>query len=257
MSRLDPILASRKRAVAASSRRRPLVDLEAELRRAAPLVRDAAAALARPGLGIVAELKRRSPSGGALKPGADAAATARLYHGAGACMLSILTEPEHFGGSLDDLAAARAAVPLPLLRKDFIVDAYQIAESRLAGADAILLIVAALGNRTGEFLLRAAAAGLHVLVEVHDEAELDLALAAGAEIVGINNRNLTDLSVDLSTTERLAPRVPEGVLIVAESGVSSRADAQRLKNAGADALLIGTALMQAPDPAALLRDFAA
>jgi indole-3-glycerol phosphate synthase len=256
MSRLDPILASRRRAVAATSLQRPLAELEVALGLGAPLVRDVPAALAAPGLGIIAELKRRSPSGGVLNSGADASATARLYCGAGACMLSILTEPEHFGGALADLRAARDAVPVPLLRKDFIVDAYQIAESRLAGADAILLIVAALGRRTGEFLRRAGELGLHALVEVHDEAELALALDAGAEIIGINNRNLADLSVDLSVTERLAPLVPKGVLVVAESGVRSRADAQRIARAGADALLIGTALMQAPDPSAKLRELA-
>jgi indole-3-glycerol phosphate synthase len=168
-----------------------------------------------------------------------------------------LTEPEHFGGAIEDLKLARATVPVPVLRKDFIVDPYQIAESRLAGADAILLIVAALGARTGEFVARAAEAELHALVEVHDERELEVALDAGAEIVGINNRNLTDLSVDLGVFERLAPLVPRGVLAVAESGVETRADAVRMRRAGADALLVGTALMRAPDPALKLREFLA
>jgi indole-3-glycerol phosphate synthase len=262
MSRLDPILERRREAVAAARALRPLEalqdDVAAQARDACGLrVRDFRGALAAPGLSIIAELKRRSPSGGALKPAADAAATAASYYGAGARALSVLTEPEHFGGALEDLKVARAAVPVPVLRKDFVVDPYQIAESRAAGADAILLIVAALGARTGEFVARAAEAELHALVEVHDEGELKIALDAGAEIVGINNRNLTDLSVDLGVFERLAPLVPRGVLAVAESGVETRDDAVRMRRAGADALLIGTALMRANDPALKLREFLA
>jgi len=262
MNRLDPILERRREAVAAARALRPLEalkdDLAAQARDACGLrVRDFRAALAAPGLSIIAELKRRSPSGGALKPAADAAATAAAYYGAGARALSVLTEPEHFGGAIEDLKIARAAVPVPVLRKDFVVDPYQIAESRAAGADAILLIVAALGARTAEFLAFAAEAELHALVEVHDEAELRTALDAGAEIVGINNRNLTDLSVDLGVFERLAPLVPRGVLAVAESGVEARADAVRMRRAGADALLVGTALMRAEDPALKLREFLA
>jgi len=255
MNRLDPILARRREAVAAAQTARPLEALKDAAAAEARTVRDFRAALAAPGLSIIAELKRRSPSGGTLKPAADAAATAAAYFGAGARCLSVLTEPEHFGGALEDLRLARAAVPVPALRKDFIIDPYQIAESRAAGADAILLIVAALGARTGEFVARAAEAALHALVEVHDEHELRIALDAGAEIVGINNRNLTDLSVDLGVFERLAPLVPRGVLAVAESGVETRADAVRMKRAGADALLIGTALMRAADPALKLREF--
>ncbi len=256
MNRLDPILARRREAVAAARALRPLEALQ-DAAAAARSVRDFRAALAAPGLSIVAELKRRSPSAGALRPAADAAATARSYYAAGARALSVLTEPEHFGGALEDLAIARAAAPVPVLRKDFVVDPYQIAESRAAGADAILLIVAALGARTAEFVAAAAAAGLHALVEVHDEAELRVALDAGAEIVGINNRNLADLGVDLGVFERLAPLVPRGVLTVAESGVATRADAIRMRRAGADALLVGTALMTAADPALKLREFLA
>jgi indole-3-glycerol phosphate synthase len=260
MNRLTPILERRREAVAAARARRPLEALQDALAAEAerrPAVRDFRAALAAPGLSIIAELKRRSPSGGSLKPAADAAATAAAYFGAGARALSVLTEPEHFGGAIEDLKLARAAVPVPVLRKDFIVDVYQIAESRLAGADAILLIVAALGERTAEFVARAAESQLHALVEVHDERELRTALDAGAEIVGINNRNLTDLSVDLGVFERLAPLVPRGVLAVAESGIEHRADAVRMRRAGADALLVGTALMRAPDPGIKLREFLA
>jgi indole-3-glycerol phosphate synthase len=260
MNRLAPILERRREAVAAARALRPLSALEDALAAAPPrvsAVRDFRAALAAPGLSVIAELKRRSPSGGALKPAADAAATAAAYFGAGARALSVLTEPDHFGGAIEDMQLARAAAPIPVLRKDFVVDAYQIAESRLAGADAVLLIVAALGERTQEFVARAAEAQLHALVEVHDERELRTALDAGAEIVGINNRNLTDLSVDLGVFERLAPLVPRGVVAVAESGIEARADAVRMRRAGADALLVGTALMRAPDPGAKLREFLA
>ncbi len=256
-NRLDPILERRREAVAAARALRPLEALEEDAAAAARNVRDFRGALAAPGLSIIAELKRRSPSGGALKPAADAAATASAYYGAGARALSVLTEPDHFGGAIEDLKTARAAVPVPVLRKDFIVDPYQITESCAAGADAILLIVAALGARTAEFVALAAEAALHALVEVHDEAELRVALDAGAEIVGVNNRNLTDLTVDLGVFERLAPLVPRGVLAVAESGVETRADAVRMRRAGADALLVGTALMRAPDPALKLREFLA
>jgi indole-3-glycerol phosphate synthase len=248
MSRLEPILARRRDAVAAEAARKPLAALERALLRPRRACRDFRAALAAPGLAIIAELKRRSPSAGALASGADAAAVAARYHRAGARALSVLTESEHFGGTLADLEVARAAAPLPVLRKDFIVDAYQIVESRVAGADAILLIVAALGSRTAEFLERTATLGLQALVEVHDERELAIALAAGAEIIGINNRNLVDLSVDLSVTERLAPLVPDDLLVVAESGVETRADAERMLQAGAKALLVGSALMRAADP---------
>jgi indole-3-glycerol phosphate synthase len=257
VSRLEPILARRRSAVAAAAALRPLAELERALPAVEGETRDFRAALAMPGLAVIAELKRRSPSAGALGPAADAAATAAAYYRAGARALSILTETEHFGGSLADLEVARRATPLPVLRKDFVVDRYQIAESRLAGADAILLIVAALGERTAEFLAHATAIGLQALVEVHDQRELAIAVGAGAHIVGINNRNLADLSVDLSVTERLAPLVPPGILVVAESGVEQRADALRLVRAGAKALLVGTALMRSSDPAATLRDMLA
>lgn len=257
MSRLAPILERRREAVAAARALRPAQALADALAARHDPVRDFRAALAAPGLSLIAELKRRSPSGGALKPGADAASTAATYAAAGARALSVLTEPDHFGGALADLAAVRAATDLPALRKDFIVDLYQVAESRVAGADAILLIVAVLGERTGEFLARAGELGLAALVEVHNAAELRIALDAGARILGINNRNLTDLSVDLGVFERLAPLVPAEILRVAESGVETRADAERLRRAGADALLVGTALMRARDPAKQLREFLA
>lgn len=251
MSRLAPILEARRAAVAAA---RAAVSRAALLDRPLPAPRGFRRALARPGLSLVAEIKRASPSEGAIRPGADAAATAALYEAAGAVALSVLTEPRFFGGDLADLAAARGATHLPALRKDFVVDAYQLAESRAAGADAVLLIVAALGPATGDFVAEAAALGLDALVEVHDEDELRIALDAGADLVGINNRNLKDLSVDLAVTERLAPLVPRGVTVVAESGVERWADARRLARAGADAILVGTVLMKAPHPGAKLAE---
>ncbi len=255
MNRLEPILDARRRAVAAAAVLRPFAEIEQALEAQQAPLRDFRAAIAAPGLSIVAEIKRRSPSAGALNPVADARALAAAYFAAGARALSVLTESEHFGGAPGDLGAARDAVPLPILRKDFIVDPYQIAESRFIGADAILLIVAALGRRVAEFIAKARAFGLVALVEVHDERELDQALAAGADLIGINNRNLTDLSVDLATSERLIPLAPKGVLVVAESGIETRADAARMRRAGAHGLLVGSALMRASDPGGKLREF--
>lgn len=254
MNRLDPIVEARREAVAVARSTTPVEALEDRLP-LAPAWRDFKAALMKPRPSIIAEIKRRSPSAGAIRPAAQASQVAETYYGAGARALSVLTEPNHFGGHIDDILTARDRVPLPVLRKDFVVDPYQILESRVAGADAVLLIVAVLGERTGEFVERAAEAGLDALVEVHDEAELRAALDAGAEIVGVNNRNLTSLAVDLSVAERLLPLLPDDVVGVAESGVEKRADAARLGRAGADALLIGSALMRAEDPSTKLREF--
>ena len=203
---------------------------------------------------IIAEIKRRSPSRGEIRPDFDLAACAKAYFEGGAAALSVLTDARYFGGRLEFLAQVRATVPLPLLRKDFVVAAYQIDEARVAGADAVLLIVAAL-SRTQLVALqaRALALGLDVLVEVHDEAELDVALGAGAYLVGINNRDLRTFGVDLAVSERLAKRIPPDVLIVAESGISSGADVRRLAAAGARAFLVGESLMREPDPGIALR----
>jgi indole-3-glycerol phosphate synthase len=203
---------------------------------------------------VIAEVKRRSPSAGAIDAGLDAPAQARRYAAAGAAAVSVLTDGPGFGGSLDDLRAVRAAVEVPLLRKDFVVDRYQLLEARAAGADAALLIVAALPAEALRRLLGdCAELGLAALVEVHDEAEVDVALAAGARIVGVNNRDLRTFAVDLATSERLLPRFPAGVRGVAESGVRTAEDAARLRRAGAANLLVGEALVRAPDPGALLR----
>jgi indole-3-glycerol phosphate synthase len=211
-------------------------------------------ALIAPGVSLIAEMKRASPSRGPIHPDADAAEVVRAYQAAGAAACSILTEPHFFGGSLDDLRAARAACTLPLLRKDFIVDEYQLVEARLAGADAALLIVAALDPQALVDLLGFAQdLGLDCLVEVHDEDDAEIAVESGAEIVGINNRNLKTLEVDAETVLRLLPDIPAGTVVVAESGISDPADVRRLEEAGVDAILVGEALMSAPDPAEAVR----
>jgi indole-3-glycerol phosphate synthase len=211
------------------------------------------AALERDGIGVIAEFKRRSPSAGELRAGADVAEVAAAYERGGAVALSVLTETPNFGGSLDDLRAARAACGLPVLRKDFVVDEYQLHEARAAGADAVLLIVAALEPaQLGELHSRARALGLDVLVEVHDEAELAVAREAGADIVGVNNRDLRDFSVDVDRTERLLAQMPDGALVVSESGIHSPEQLRRLQARGVAAVLVGERLMRAPDPQAAL-----
>lgn len=214
-----------------------------------------AAALARPGqVNLIAECKRRSPSRGVLRAEYDPVAQATAYARGGAAAISVLTEPSFFDGALEHLARVRAAVDHPLLRKDFVVDRYQLLEARLAGADAVLLIVSALDDTALAALGRdARALGLAVLVEVHDEAELDRAVAAGATIVGVNNRNLRTLAVDLEVSARLAARMPAAVTAVSESGVGSRADVDRLAGLGYRAFLVGERLMTSATPEADLR----
>lgn len=211
-------------------------------------------ALVRPGLSLIAEFKRRSPSAGDLRPGVGVADTVRAYERGGAAALSILTEERQFGGSLHDLRAAREASDLPILRKDFVVDPYQLYESAANGADAVLLIVAALDDETLVRLLRTAESlGLEVLVESHDADEVTRALAAGAEIIGVNNRDLRTFTVDHDLAARLRPSIPDDRLVVAESGIRNAADVARLRAAGVDAMLVGETLMRAPDPTAALR----
>jgi indole-3-glycerol phosphate synthase len=206
-------------------------------------------ALTAPGLSVIAEHKRASPSAGVIRADLSLAEVIGAYERGGARALSILTEPDRFAGSLDDLRDARSLTGLPLLRKDFIVTEYQVAEAAIAGADAILLIVAALASeRLRALLALAESLGLDALVEVHDRAELEIALTAGAKIVGINNRNLATLDVSLQTTYELLPMIPAGVLRVAESGFSTREQLDALAAAGVDAVLIGEALMRAVDP---------
>ncbi|MCB9745890.1 MAG: indole-3-glycerol phosphate synthase TrpC [Alphaproteobacteria bacterium] len=216
---------------------------------AGPPIRSLVDALRAPGLSALAEVKRRSPSRGDIRPGADAAEIARSYVAHGAAAISVLTDGPHFGGSLADLTAVRQAVPVPVLRKDFLVDPIQVAEARAYGADAVLLIVAMLSpNQLAELLSAARELGMQALVETHDAAELEVALTAGARVVGVNNRDLKALQIDLATCERLLPTVPPGVVKVAESGLSSPAHLARMQAAGADAVLVGSSLMSAPSP---------
>ena len=205
-------------------------------------------ALLRPGISLIAEHKRRSPSAGTIREGATVEEIALAYERGGAAALSILTEPFHFSGSLDDLRAARAVTELPVLRKDFIVDPYQLYESAAAGADAILLIVAALEPEALYELLREAGAlDLDALVEVHDERELEVALDVEADVLGINNRDLADFSVDIERTYELLSDVPAGKTVVSESGYSTRDELDELERVGVDAVLIGETLMRADD----------
>jgi indole-3-glycerol phosphate synthase len=211
-------------------------------------------ALDRPGIGIVAEFKRRSPSAGSLRRDPRLAEIVAAYERGGAVALSVLTEGPNFDGSLEDLPRARAASSLPLLRKDFIVDSYQLHETLLAGADAVLLIVAALPKRELASLHREARAmGLDALVEVHDRAELDVALELEAEIVGINNRDLRDFTVDLERTAQLVGEIPEGVIAVSESGIAGVEQMRRLREARVQAVLVGEAFMRAADPESAVR----
>jgi indole-3-glycerol phosphate synthase len=251
---LDAILARTRDAVARDKQRRPLDRHHPDVS-AAPAVRPFAAALVRPGaIAVIAEHKRRSPSRGAIREDLAPAAVAKGYEAAGAAALSVLTDEPFFGGCLAHLAEARAATGLPVLRKDFLVEPWQVWEARAAGADAVLLIVAALDDVELRRLLgEARATGLDALVEVHDRAELERALAAGARLVGVNNRDLRTLAVSLETSVRLADAIPDDVVAVAESGIRSGSDLKHLRDAGFDACLVGERLMSAPDPGAELR----
>ncbi len=212
-------------------------------------------ALSRPGVSLIAEHKRRSPSAGPIREGGDIADIVRAYEAGGAAALSILTEERNFGGSLDDLRAARAACGLPILRKDFIVDSYQVIESAAAGADAILLIVAALDPKPLKRLHdEARGLDLDIIVEVHDEEELECALEViDADIIGINNRDLGDFTVDIQRTFELLSDVPAGKTVVAESGFHTREQIEELERVGIDAVLIGEALMRSEDLEAATR----
>jgi indole-3-glycerol phosphate synthase len=215
-------------------------------------------ALARPGIGVIAEFKRRSPSAGELREGADLEAVVTAYERGGASALSVLTEGPNFDGSLVDIGAARAVCGLPILRKDFVVDPYQLYEAVVAGADAVLLIVAALEQQELNSLHdRALGLGLDVLVEVHDRDELARAGQVGARLIGVNNRDLRDFSVDLGRTERLLAEMPAGTTVVSESGISEPRQLEQLERAGVAAVLVGGSLMRAPKPeealAAMLR----
>jgi indole-3-glycerol phosphate synthase len=247
MSVLDDILAGVREDVAARQASATLADVQAAARDARPAL-DALAALRAPGVGVIAEVKRRSPSKGALAEIADPATLAAQYAAGGARVISVLTEGRRFGGSHADLAAVRAAVDVPVLCKDFVVSSYQVHEARAHGADVVLLIVAALEQNVLTGLLeRVESLGMTALVEVHTEAEADRALSAGAAVIGVNARDLTTLNVDRSTFERIAPGLPTGVVKVAESGVRGPHDLISYAAAGADAVLVGEGLVTAGD----------
>lgn len=213
-------------------------------------------ALEAPGMSVIAEFKRRSPSAGEIRPGSSVSEVVGAYQEAGASALSVLTEEENFGGSLADLQEARAASELPILRKDFTVDGYQLTEAAAAGADAVLLIVAALNDEEiRSFDARARELGLDVLVEVHDAEELNRAMeAVDPEIIGINNRDLRDFTVDTARTSKLMAAIPAGKLVVSESGITTAGQLEELEQAGVDAVLVGESLMRAPDPGGALRE---
>ncbi|HET9184507.1 MAG TPA: indole-3-glycerol phosphate synthase TrpC [Solirubrobacterales bacterium] len=255
---MDQLIAGARQGVEARRRELPQADLESRLS-ARREDRPFSEALVRPRLSLIAEFKRRSPSAGRIAPeGIDVTEQVKAYERGGAAALSILTDEPHFGGSLGDLREARAACGVPILRKDFVVDSYQLYEAAVNGADAVLLIVAGLGDEDLRRLhVEARSIDLDCLVEVHDAAELERALEAGAEVIGINNRNLDDMSVDVATTYELMPNVPAGKTVVAESGISSRAELEELERIGVDAVLIGGALMVAEDPEAKTRELTA
>jgi indole-3-glycerol phosphate synthase len=211
-----------------------------------------AAALQGPDVAVIAEIKRATPRLGPLNTDLDAARVAQEYVAGGAAALSVLTEPDHFLGSIEDLQAARGA-GVPVLRKDFVIDELQVLESRAEGADAVLLIVRILGDELGRLLTAIEALGMDALVEAHDEVELERALAAGASLVGVNHRDLATFDVDPERTAKLAPLLPEGVTLVALSGVSTRAEVEALARAGAQAVLVGQSVVTAADPQAKVR----
>jgi indole-3-glycerol phosphate synthase len=257
MGMIEELVEAARTAAEGRSAEVPLEELQRRLADR-PEQRPFGEALVRPGLSVIAEFKRRSPSAGEIRRGATPAEIARAYEEGGAAALSVLTDVPHFGGSLEDLREARQACELPVLQKDFIVDRYQLYEAAIAGADAILLIVAALEQ---EELARlhdeARGLDLDCVVEVHSEAELEGALSVDAEVIGVNNRNLDDFSVDVQTTFELITDVPAGKTVVSESGIAERETLEELERVGVDAVLIGEALMRAPDPAAKVRELTA
>ena len=251
---LDQIVAGVREDVAAREAVTPLTDVKALARDQRPAL-DGYAALRAPGVGVIAEVKRQSPSKGPLAAIPDPAELARQYEAGGARVISVLTERRRFGGSLVDLDAVRAAVDVPVLCKDFVVSSYQVHEARAHGADVVLLIVAALEqNALLGLLERVESLGMTALVEVHTEAEADRALSAGASVIGVNARDLTTLAVDMSTFERIGPGLPSRVVKVAESGVRGPHELIAYAAAGADAVLVGEGLVTSGDPRQAVAD---
>jgi indole-3-glycerol phosphate synthase len=260
MSILDQIVAAKREELAAARRRLPEARL-AQSAAAAPPTRDFAAALRAPGLQVIAEIKRASPSAGTLRQDFDPVAIARSFEGGGAAAVSVLTDADHFHGSLEYLRLVRGAVRLPLLRKDFTLATYHLHEARCAGADAVLLIVAILEDALlRDLIALASELQMAALVEIHDPAEGRRAIGAGARLLGINNRNLETFVTDLAQTQIVLEHLPsrEGLTVVSESGIQTAEDLRRLATLGVDAALVGEHLMRAPDPGealgALLRE---
>jgi indole-3-glycerol phosphate synthase len=255
---LDTIVADKRREIAAAKERIPLAEIERRLRDAPPL-RDFLGSLRRgQGIGVIAEVKKASPSAGVIKLDFDPVAIARTYAEQGADCISVLTDEPHFQGRLSYLSAIRAAVPTPLLRKDFLLDPYQVVEARVAGADAVLLIAEILDDRMlQELTQRTHELGMHALVELYDAQNLPRVLSSGARLVGINNRDLRTFETSLERTIDLAPHVPKDRLLVSESGIRNADDVRRLRNAGARAVLVGETLMRSGDIGAKLRELRA
>lgn len=250
MSVLERIVAAKRAEVALARKKLPDIKLDA-----APPIRDFVAALRAKRPAVIAEIKRASPSKGLLRNEFDPAAIAKSYEKGGAACMSVLTDKEFFQGAPEHLAAARAACALPVLRKDFLIDPYQVYESRALGADCVLLIAACLKDREMRELEKLArSAGMAVLVEVHDAAELERALVLETPLLGINNRNLRTFETRLETTLDLLPRVPAERLVITESGILSRADVARMREHGVEAFLVGEAFMRANDPGAALAE---
>jgi indole-3-glycerol phosphate synthase len=248
LSILDEIVASKRLEITAARRRLPLEEIEDQAA-SAPMARDFRAALEGPGpIQLIAEVKKASPSARVIRADFDPVAIARAYQEHGAACLSILTDAPYFQGHLSYLARVRASVAIPLLRKDFLIDDYQVVEARLAGADAILLIAEILDDAELVRLReQAQRLGMAALVEFHDPTNLPRVLASGADLVGINNRDLTQFVTDIEQTLRLRDRIPPAVVLVSESGIRDRADVERLEAAGVSAILVGETLMRSPD----------
>ena len=255
MTKLEEIVAYKRLELAQLKKRQPISRLEQALK-SRPRVRNFRQAIHRPGvLSLIAEIKRSSPSAGPIRPQADAVETARIYEGAGAQALSVLTESKFFGGRLEDLSVVRSQVSLPVLRKDFLLEEYQVLEAAASGADAVLLIMAILDRSLIRRLLRLAQdIQLEVLVEVHTEPEIEEVLEAGAFVIGMNNRDLATMKVDLKTTQRLIQMIPSDRVIVSESGLHSRTDVEFVQKCGAHAVLIGEEFMKSDDIAAKVKE---
>ena len=253
---LEEIVTNKRAEISNRQRRISLAEFRTRAE-SVPAARSFAGALVGDHVALIAEIKRASPSRGELNGQVDPLRFAQAYVASGASAISVLTDKKYFHGNLNDLKSVRVAVQVPILRKDFIVDEYQVYESRALQADAILLIVRVLSDaQLQDYLVLAQSLGMDALVEIHDERDLDRALAANPRVIGINNRNLADFTVDLATTERLAPRIPVDKVVVAESGVFMCADVERAARAGAHAVLVGEALMRAEDVSAKVLELA-